>query len=246
MNTDTIIPKSAPAIVLCAIAGLVFSLTLSTPAAAWVSGGGWGGGWGGGDYYDHGDWEESQAAAEESSREADRKERRKEVDAEQKQKSAETQDYYASLYQASSASLNAPKGVYYRKPGWTSSDPPPPTSQNVAAGQVFLIYDKGIFWFQRGNDYIVVPPPFGVVVDTLPPGVRAQPSKEGTTYYFFGTFFRGKDGKYVVVKPAPGTLVGYLPDGYTQESSKDTTVFTFANISYKQAFLQGVLVYQVI
>jgi hypothetical protein len=152
---------------------------------------------------------------------------------------------------ASKASLNAPKDVYYRKPGWTSTDPPAPTAQTISVevkgGMVALIYDQGIFWLQRGSDYVVVIAPPGAVVDTLPPGVRAQPVKGGgMLYYFFGTFFKAKGDKYEVVMPPAGTFVGYLPDGYSQEGKEDDPVFKFGPVSYKQVFVAGNLAYQVI
>lgn len=241
MKTTTILPKSALAIALCAAAALLLSLGIARPAAAWYDTG-----WG----YDYGgyDWNygESQAWAEEQSREAGRSKRRDEIEVKKEKESAEHEAYYAAIVDASKASLNAPKGVYYRKPGFTSSEAPAPTAQSVMAGQVPLIYDQGIYWLARGADYIVVVPPFGVVVDTLPTGVRAQPTKEGMLYYFFGTYYKAKDGKYEVVKPPAGAFAGYLPDGYTQETLKDETIYKFGQTSFRQVYLQGALVYQVI
>ena len=249
MNMSTITMKSAPAIALCAVAGLALSLAFARPAAAWVDSG-WGGydsGWGDSGWDDAEQMQENaQEFQAEQDREAARSVRRGEVEEEKKQRSAETQEYYAALYDASKASLGAPKGIYYRKPGWTSSDAPPANAQSVSAGQFNLIYDNGVFWAQRANDYIVVIPPVGVVVDKLPKGVRAGRTKEGVIFYFFGVFFKGKDGKYQVVKPPAGTFVTYLPDGYTQETSKGGTIFKFGEIAFKQNYMQGVLVYSVI
>ena len=247
MKTATITPKRVLAIALCAVAGLFLTLALAPPAAAWVDSG-----WGyGGDYYDDWDDGESQAWAEESAREAGREKRREEIEAKREATSAEHAAYTAEIISASKASLNAPKGVYYRKPGWTSTDPPAPTAQTISAevqgGMIALFYDQGIFWLQRGNDYVVVIPPIGVVVDKFPPGVRAQPVKGGgMLYYFFGTFYKAKGDKYEVVQPPAGTFVGYLPDGYTQEGTEEDPTFKFGPISYKQVFLAGNIAYQVI
>lgn len=245
MKTTTIVPKRALAVALCALAGLFLALVPARPAAAWVDSG-----WGYSDSYDDWNYDESQAWAEEQAREAGREKRREEIEAKREATSAEHAAYTAEIISASKASLNAPKGVFYRKPGWVSSDPPPATAQavtvEVQGGMIALSYDQGIFWLARGADYIVVIAPVGVVVDKLPPGVRAQPTKEGMLYYFFGTFFKAKGDKYEVVKPPAGTFVGYLPDGYTQEGTEEAPTFKFGPVSYKQVFLAGSLAYQVI
>ena len=247
MKTAMITLKSAPMIAVCAAAGLLLSLSFARPAAAWVDSG-----WG---YYDSGydDWDhdEDQAWAEESAREAGREKRRDEIEAKKEATSAEHAAYTAEIINSSKASLNAPKGVYYRKPGWKSSDPPAPTAQTISVevkgGMIALIYDQGVYWLQQGDSYVVVVPPIGVVVDKFPPGVRAQPVKGGgMLYYFFGTFYKAKGDKYEVVQPPAGTFVGYLPDGYTQEGAEEDPTFKFGPISYKQVFVAGNLAYQVI
>jgi hypothetical protein len=236
-------------IALTAIAALVFSLGPARPAAAWVDSG-WDSGWGSG-YSDY-DYDESQEWAQENAREAGREKRRDELEKKKEAASAEHEAYYAELVNASKASLNAPQGVYYRKPGFKSNEAPGEKAQAVTATlpdgrQIPLVYDQGIFWLQRGAEYVVVIPPPGIVVDTLPAGVRAFPNKGGgTIYYFFGVYFQGKDGKYAVVKPPAGTVVGYLPDGYTQETVDDATIFKFGGTTYKQVFVAGSLAYQVV
>lgn len=250
MKVAPITLNGAPARAVCAVASLAVCLTLVRPAGAWSDDGGrdddWGSGWS--DY----NWSQERmqgeriASQEERSREAGREKRREEVAKEREQKSAETQAYYAAVLDASKASLNAPRGVYYRKPGFASAEAPPAGSPVVTVGQMSLIYDRGLYWFSRGAEFVVVVPPAGVVVDTLPAGVRAQRTKEGMLYYFFGVFYRGKDGAYEVVAPPAGTIVGYLPDGYSREAGKDGTVFRFGESSFRQVFLQGVLAYQTI
>lgn len=240
--------KRCLAVALGAVAGLILPLLAAHPASAWVDSG-WGYGYDDGYYDDH--YDESQAWAEEQAREAGRAKRRDEIEAKKEVDSAAHAAYTAEILNASKASLNAPKGVYYRKPGWTSTDPPAPTAQTISAevqgGMIALVYDQGIFWLQRGADYVVVVPPLGVVVDKLPPGVRAQPVKGGgMLYYFFGTYFKAKGDAYEVVKPPAGTIVGYLPDGYTQEGTDEAPVYKFGPVSYKQVFVAGNLAYQAI
>lgn len=188
---------------------------------------------------------ESIASQEEMAREAARVQRRQELEESQRQQSAESQAYFESVLEASRASLRAPQGVYYRKPGSTSAEAPA-NAQPVEVGGVNYLYDQGIFWLLPGPPFIVVVPPFGAMVDKLPVGAYGVSSRPPARFYFFGTFFEERDGKYEVVKPPAGTTVSYLPDGYQVEQTKSATLFKFGPTYFRPVFVQGVLVYQVI
>jgi hypothetical protein len=188
---------------------------------------------------------ESIAAQEEAAREAGRERRREEVEQKRQDESAERQEFFQSVMEASQAALRAPRGAYYRKPG-ESSQEPPANAQAVDVGGMSYLYDGGVFWMLPGPPYIVVVAPYGAVVDTLPAGAYRIAGKEPPQHYYFGTFLEERAGKYVVVKPAAGTLVSYLPDGYRQEQAQGATLYTFGQTYFKPVFVQGILVYQVV
>lgn len=190
---------------------------------------------------------ESISSQEEQSREAARQQRRTEIQQDREKDAAEREEYFDAILEASQASLRAPRGAYYRKPGYASADAPAPaTSTAVEVGGMPYIYDQGIFWLQQGADYVVVTAPAGATVTALPRGAVRVPPKDAALWYFFGTFFAEKAGAYTVVRPPAGVVVYYLPDGYTREKLGESDVYRFGDTLFRPVFVQGLLIYQVV
>lgn len=186
------------------------------------------------------------SSQEEAAREAGRTLRRDELEKDREKDSAEREAYFDAVISSSQAALRAPRGAYYRKPGYSSPDPPGAGAQTVEVGGIPFEYDQGIFWIRQGTDYLVVTAPFGAVVRTLPRGAVRVPAGDRVFWYFFGTFFAESGDAYSVVKPPPGLTVYYLPDGYTREKSGGADVYRFGETLFKPIFVQGVLAYQVV
>jgi hypothetical protein len=242
MRNDLIGPNFKLTVFRALLAGLV--LGLAQPAAAWDD---WGYGYGGYGYgYDSWDASEAREDAQEAAREAGREKRREEVEQKKAAASAEHAAYTESLYDASAASVQAPRGVYYRKPGFKSNEAPGGAAQRIDIEGVTVFYDQGIFWVKQGTQYLVITAPYGVVVDTLPSATARVATKEGEYGYFFGTFFQRKDGKFVIAKPPAGLKVTYLPDGYEKVGTDDAPAYKFGNITFKPVMAMGLLVYQVV
>ncbi len=174
-----------------------------------------------------------------------RERRQGEVQKEQEKSSADHEAYFDSIIQSSQASLQAPQGVYYRKPGFASTEPPG-SATRVAVDGIFFLYEQGIFWLQQGGKYIVVPAPFGAVVDQIPEATNQLPAGTEVLHYYFGAFYSQKDGKYVVVKPPAGSVVSYLPDGYQQETVKGATLYKFGALHFKAISNHGLLAFQIV
>jgi hypothetical protein len=189
---------------------------------------------------------ESIASQEEQARESGRVRRRDEIEKTQKKAAAEHEAYFDAILAESQASLTAPAGVYYRKPGYATADGPGTSARTIELDGIVYSYDQGIFWLHRGTEYVVVTAPVGAVVDRLPAGATRIPRKTGPVWYFFGTFFREQDGAYEVFLPPAGLTVFYLPDGYTQEAAKGVGLYRFGEVLYKPVFIQGILAYQVV
>jgi hypothetical protein len=244
MRNDLIGPKFKLAIFRALLAGL--ALAVAQPAAAWDD---WGtsSGWGGSYYYyDSYDASEAREDAQEAAREAGREKRREEVEQKKAADSAAHDAYFNEILDASQAAVGAPRGVYYRKPGYVSNDPPGTSAQVLKGEAGTAYYDQGIFWVKQGNQYVVVTAPYGVVVDTIPSATTRVATKEGEYGYFFGTFFQRKDSKFVIAKPPAGLKVTYLPDGYEQVGTKEAPAYKFGNITFKPVMAMGTLVYQVV
>ena len=143
--------------------------------------------------------------------------------------------------------MQAPRGVYYRKPGFISGEAPGSGAQVIEEAGVKVFYEQGIFWVKQGTQYVVIAAPVGVVVDTLPAATTRVATKTAGEYgYFFGTFFQRQEKKFVIAKPPAGLNVTYLPDGYETKGTKEATLYAVGNITFKPVFVMGVLVYQVV
>jgi hypothetical protein len=189
---------------------------------------------------------ESIASQEEQAREAGRAVRRDELEKIRAKSAEERQAYFDAIIEASQASLRAPRGVYYRRPGYTSAEPPAAGAPVVEVGGTPYVYDQGIFWLQQGTNYLVVTAPVGAVVGALPAGAVRVLAGGEPHWYFFGTFFAERAGAYAVVRPPAGLTVFYLPDGYTREKTGGVDLFRFGETLFKPVFIQGVLAYQVV
>jgi hypothetical protein len=189
---------------------------------------------------------EAISSQEEQAREAGRAARRQELEQSREKSAAEREAYFDALIEASQASLRAPRGIYYRKPGYTSADPPGEAARTVEVGGIPYIYDQGVFWIPQATDYLVVTAPVGAVVGALPRGAVPAPGGGMALWYFFGTFFARGEGGFAVVRPPAGVTVYYLPDGYRVEKAGGADVYRFGDTVFKPVFIQGVLAYQVV
>ena len=234
-------PKSTFIMVCAVLAGLL--LAPAPPAVAWDD-------WGGSSYYGGSGWyddTEDREWSQESAREAGREKRRDELEVKRAADSAEHAAYTDSIIEASKASVQAPRGVYYRKPGFVSGEAPGSGAQVIEEAGVQVFYEQGIFWVKQGTQYVVIAAPVGVVVDTIPAATTRVANRAGEEYgYFFGTFFQRQEKKFVIVKPPVGLNVTYLPDGYETKGTPEATLYAVGNITFKPVFVMGVLVYQVV
>lgn len=189
---------------------------------------------------------ESLSSQEEQAREAGRERRRDEIERNQEQSAAEHEAYFGAILEDSQAALKAPRGVYYRKPGYSAAEGPGSDARTVEVGGFTYLYDQGIFWLQHGANYTVVTAPVGATMGSLPKGVTRVVSGTVPVWYFFGSFFGEKDGAYAVIKPPAGLTVFYLPDGYKQEKVNGVALYRFGDVLFKPVFIQGILAYQVV
>jgi hypothetical protein len=103
---------------------------------------------------------------------------------------------------------------YRTPPGWglatfttglvlgAAINSPPPYYSTVYSGRTRYIYSDGVFLEPRGSSYVVVQPPIGAVVTSIPDGCTVI---SGSTFYdcsgvVYEPFYRGSDIVYRVVR----------------------------------------------
>ncbi len=107
-------------------------------------------------------------------------------------------------------------GGYYVPPGWGLATfatglaigaavcTPPPYYSTVYVGSSTYIYSDGVFLQPSGDSYVVVKPPIGAVVPSIPDGCTAT-DIGGVVYYscsgiIYQPFYQGSNLVYKVVK----------------------------------------------
>ncbi len=186
---------------------------------------------------------EAISAQDEARREPGRERRRDEIAEEMEQAERDFLASQESMRNASRASIGAPRGSYYRRPGSTTSELP--------AGHSILELEKGrygyysgIFFRETPGGHVAVTAPAGATVESLPGGAMEIPHQQGAGYhYYFGTFFTESGEGFTVVAPPDGIVVPYLPDGYATERVDGGTRYTFGGVRYRPFYREGVLVY---
>jgi len=187
------------------------------------------------------------SAAAEARREPARQANRERI---QEQRTEFQQDFLASqraIRAGARAASRAPRDAFFRRPGFTRQSMPPSAVEMEVGGTTFF-YDRGMFFRQLPNQYIVVPAPVGAVVDTLPDGTGAAfyNNDLDTYFYHFGTFFTREGEKYKVVAPPSGIIVKYVPDGYTKIEVGEGIHYQFGDITFEAVFWNGNVMYQVV
>ena len=189
----------------------------------------------------------AQAHANETRREQQRQVNRTAL---QERRSDFKSDFVASqraIRAGARAASRAPRGPFFRRPGFTTSNLGARAVKMEVGGTNFF-YDRGMFFRQLPNQYIVVPAPIGAVVDALPEGTGAALYNDDldTYFYHFGTFFVRDGERYKVVAPPPGIIVGYVPDGYTEIYVGEGIHYRFGDITFESVFLNGNVLFQVV
>jgi hypothetical protein len=105
----------------------------------------------------------------------------------------------------------------------------------------YFIDDAGIYYLEQpDNQYLVVQPPVGVIVASLPDGTAAIPFGPTTYYYLDGDFYVAQDNAFAVVNPPPGIVVPALPSAATQVVINGTVVYQFNGFNYSPVLQDGV------
>ena len=196
-------------------------------------------------YYDHERirlQREAISAQDEARREQGREVRRREIAEDLERSEREFLESQEALRRASRASLGAPRGAYYRRPGSVVTALPAGHEAFEVEGAGYR-YFEGIFFRDDPRGHVAVTAPAGAAVAAIP-GSALEIMHDGATYYYyFGTFFTRTGERFTVSKPPEGAVVPYLPDGYRTDRADGTVIYSFGGVNYRPLYRDGVLVY---
>lgn len=188
---------------------------------------------------------EAIAAEEEARREEQRRIRRNEVEEAGRMAEEEYLESQRDIRASSREAVQAPRGLFYRRPGMSTSSLPEGHDVLSVEGAEYYHY-SGIFYRRAPQGFWVVTAPVGAVVTGLPEGHLSVGSEGEDLFYYFGTFFSPVDGGYAVVSPPEGVFVPYLPDGYASLDVDGSRYYVFGDVRYQPVYRQGILVYTVV
>lgn len=188
---------------------------------------------------------ESISAAEEARRETGRSARRNEIEADTEAREKAYLESREASRDAGWAASRAPRGYYYRIPGFLSPSLPEGRRTVVVDGKEY-VYFQGIFHREGPSGYTVVHAPVGARIPELPEGYITLHHGDSEYYYYFGSYFASADGEVTTVQPPPGILVPYLPYGYSVEHRDGARHYFFGGVEYRPFYDEGVLVFAVL
>ena len=86
-------------------------------------------------------------------------------------------------------------------------------------------YSSGAYYAMQGSQYVLVPPPQGAIVQTLPPSCVTLMAPGSSYSDCGGVFYQPLSHGYQVVTPPTGITVTNLPDGAVATTVNGSPVF---------------------
>ncbi len=99
---------------------------------------------------------------------------------------------------------------YYPQPGYVVHGPPP-GARFVPFRNGRYYFHSGVWYLQRGPEFVVVRPPLGILLPELPPGAAVVWMGGVPYYYANDTYYVQANQGYEVVAPPEGAAYGSAP-----------------------------------
>lgn len=128
---------------------------------------------------------------------------------------------------------------------WSAKRPEPTTV--VYAGKAPYDYRDGVYHVKKSvTCYVIVPPPIGAVIPSLPEGTQKVRRADETYLYYVGGFYRKTRKGYEVVAAPVGATVTYAPKGALGKVFGGRTYYVYGGVYYRPRFVGGLTLYQVV
>ncbi len=139
--------------------------------------------------------------------------------------------------------------TYKTLPRWKSTIKVVPAKAIVAThNRIKYRIHNGIFYKPSGNSFVVITPPAGIRINTLPANRYRFVHKKRTYYYYYGAYYAPVSrGGYKVIKAPVGAKVDTLPEGYEIVESGGSVYYKIDTVYYKAiAVTDGNVMYEVV
>ena len=97
-----------------------------------------------------------------------------------------------------------------------------------------LHFGNGFFYRPYSGQYLIVRPPLGLRITSLPIGYRRIVFGSTPYYYSAGTFYTASGGGYIVASPPVGIVVNSLPDEADEVRIDGIDLYELNGVLYKK------------
>ena len=112
--------------------------------------------------------------------------------------------------------------------------------------EITYYYADGVYYASFDEIYVVVPPPNGALIETIPPGLSTVTVNDTEYYNYGGAFYIKVDNGYQVIAPPAGGIVTELPGkAYSTLINKDL-YYVYGNAYYKRFFRGNSVIYKIV
>ena len=141
----------------------------------------------------------------------------------------------------------APRVVYSRPvPNVTVVRMVPTRAVVVNYGGLRYHYYGGLYYRYYNGSYLVVNPPVGIIIESLPQGHTRVVVGTSVYYYYVGNFYVEDGTKYKIVEPPMNAIVYELPNEAEKLKIDDETYFQYNETLYKKVKTVGGKGYKVV
>ena len=109
-------------------------------------------------------------------------------------------------------------------------------------GQAYY-YNSGDFFLYNGGRYLLVLPPSGIEVFSLP---KTKEQVSDNNFYYKGIFYKKTTSGYQVVNHIQGAVIYNLPEMVAVVTVGDEAYYEYLGVLYKKVFVEGEQGYEVI
>lgn len=112
--------------------------------------------------------------------------------------------------------------------------------------EITYYYADGVYYASFDDIYVVVPPPNGALIETIPPDLSSV-TANGTKYYNYGgVFYHKVDNGYQVIAPPTGGIVTKLPGKAYSTLINNDLYYVYGNAYYKRFFRGNSVIYKIV
>jgi hypothetical protein len=107
-------------------------------------------------------------------------------------------------------------------------------------------YNEGDLFIYNGGRYILIAPPVGLSISSMPDDGNKLEQVGTDLYYKNGIFYKKLDGRYEVVKEQPGAIIYNLPPNTDVVTIGDKAYYEYLGVLYEKVLVNREEAFEVV